>query len=127
MAQSVEIDGLHHGGMPIPLAATVGPLLASSGVLGMDAATGELGESLEEQAALAFANVRAIMAAAGGDVVDIVKMTCFVNDRSARDAINHEWVTMFPDAGRRPARHTLVQHLPPGVHLQLEIIGLIQP
>lgn len=125
MPRSIEIDGLHHGGMPIPTASRVGPIVASGGILGMDPANGEVPESLERQVELAFANVAAVIAAAGGTVDDIVKITCFVADRRARDHVNARWLEMFPDAARRPARHTLAQTLPGHVQIQLEILAYV--
>ena len=63
-------------------------------------------EAIEAQCANVFHHVRAIMAAAGGSTDDIIKMNVFMADRSRRDALNAEWVKMFPDAASRPARHT---------------------
>jgi 2-iminobutanoate/2-iminopropanoate deaminase len=125
MAESIEVAGLHHGGMPIPLASRVGPLVMSSGILGMDPTSGQLRQSLDGQVEQAFANLRAIIEAAGGTLADIAKVTCFVNDRTTRDAINHQWTLSFPRPEQRPARHTLIQQLPPGVHVQLDFVAFI--
>ncbi|MEN9803637.1 MAG: hypothetical protein RIS41_484 [Actinomycetota bacterium] len=125
MAESIEIAGLHHGGMPIPLASRVGPLVMSSGILGMDPTTGELREGLDGQVEQAFTNMRAIIEAAGGTLADIAKVTCFVNDRAARDSINQQWILSFPRSEQRPARHTLVQQLPPSAHVQLDFVAFV--
>jgi enamine deaminase RidA (YjgF/YER057c/UK114 family) len=125
MAESIELAGLHHGGMPIPVASRVGPLVMSSGILGMDPATGELLDSLDDQVRQAFTNLRAIVEAAGGTLADIAKVTCFVNDRTARDSINQQWTLLFPRSEQRPARHTLVQQLPPGAHVQLDFVAFV--
>lgn len=93
----------------------------------MDPADGSIPETLERQVELAFANMAAVMAAAGGEVDDIVKVTCFVEDRSAREAINVRWLEVFPDPARRPARHVLVQQLPGPVLIQIEILGYVEP
>jgi 2-iminobutanoate/2-iminopropanoate deaminase len=43
----------------------------------------------------------------GGRTEHIVKINFFVKDpTSEREALNAEWVKMFPDPNSRPARHT---------------------
>ena len=124
--RSIEVEGLNHGAMPIPLASVVDNILISGGINGTDPATGQLSASLEEQCQTLFANVARIMAAAGGTTEDILKMTFFVKDRSSRDLINKGWLEMFPDPASRPARHTQVQDLPGGMQIQCEIYAVLQ-
>jgi 2-iminobutanoate/2-iminopropanoate deaminase len=124
--RSIEIEGLHHGGQPIPLASRIGNVLISGGIMGMNPETGTIPEQVEEQCTLLFANVDRVMAAAGGSPQDIIKMTFFVRDRSARDAINKEWVAMFPNAPSRPARHTLTTGLPGPLLVQCEVSAVFQ-
>jgi 2-iminobutanoate/2-iminopropanoate deaminase len=124
--RSIEIEGLHHGGQPIPLASRIGNVLISGGIMGMNPETGTIPEQVEEQCTLLFANVDRVMAAAGGSPQDIIKMTFFVRDRSARDAINKEWVAMFPNAASRPARHTLTTDLPGPLLVQCEVSAVFQ-
>ena len=124
--RSIEVEGLHHSGQPIPLASRIGNVLLSSGIVGMNAETGTIPEHVEEQCTLLFANVGYVMAAAGGSPKDIIKMTFFVKDRSARDAINREWLAMFPDAASRPARHTVTADLPSQLLVQCEVYAVFQ-
>lgn len=124
--RSIEIEGLHHGGQPIPLASRIGNVLISGGIMGMNPETGIIPDQVEEQCSLLFANVGRVMAAAGGSPQDIIKMTFFMKDRSARDAINKEWVAMFPDAASRPARHTLTADLPGPLLVQCEVSAVFQ-
>jgi 2-iminobutanoate/2-iminopropanoate deaminase len=123
--RSIEVEGLHHGGAPIPLASRVGPLLVSGGVLGQDPATGEVPADVAEQVRLVFANVRRILAAGGTDVDSVAKLTFFVRDRSARAAIDEQWLAMFPDPASRPARHTLTTDLPPAFAVQCEVLAVV--
>ncbi len=37
-------------------------------------------------------------------------MTVWLKDRSDREALNREWIAMFPDEANRPARHALADH-----------------
>jgi 2-iminobutanoate/2-iminopropanoate deaminase len=125
MSCSIEVPGLHHGAAPIPQASLVGGLLISSGVNGMDPDSGTVPPTVEQQVGLVFANVRRIVAAAGATVDDIVKFTFFVRDRSAtRGAIDAEWIAMFPDAARRPARQVLNYILAGPLHVQAEITAV---
>ena len=112
-------------GAPIPQASVVGNLLASGGISPVDPATGTVPDRTAEQVAVAFANVRRVVAAAGGTVGDIVKCTVFVQDKAIRPVVDMYWVEMFPDEACRPARHMLRADLQAGTQLQLEIMAVL--
>lgn len=105
--------------MPIPAASKIGPFLFSGGVAGLGA------DDVIGQTKRMFENVASIVAAAGGTPDDIAKVTVYVRDRSYRDAINEEWVRMFPDPKSRPARHTIVHDLPGEMLVQLEFVAVL--
>jgi len=124
--RSLEVAGLGHGSMPIPVAARVGPLLVTGGVSGVDRSTGAVPEGVDRQVAQLFLNLAAVLQAGGGRPRDVVKITFFVRDRAYRSAINPEWTAMFPEEGDRPARQTLVyEHLPQGVDVQAELLAFV--
>lgn len=125
MKRSIEVEGLHHGGVPIPMAARVGPLLVSSSILGQDPATGELPDDVAAQVALVFANLRRVLEAGGARTDHVAKLTFWVRDRSARAAIDEQWLAMFPDPADRPARHTVPGDLPPAFSVQCEVIAYV--
>jgi len=54
-----------------------------------------------------FASIECIVRAAGGTPEDIIKVTIWMKDRTLRQAVNTEWLRMFPDPQSRPARHTM--------------------
>ena len=122
--RSIEVPGLRHNA-PIPQASVVGNLLVSGGISPVDPQTGATPDETDQQVALAFANVRRVLAAAGGTPEDIVKCTVFVRDRAIRPVVDKYWVEMFPDAASRPARHTLSTDLQGGIQLQLEIMAVL--
>ena len=124
--RSINVDGLSHGGLPIPQASLVGPLLASGGINGMDRTTGEIPDDLERQVALVFENVRSLLELAGGSVEDVARCVFYVRDKSCRPVIDAQWVAMFPDPDSRPARHTLVQELSGPLLVQCELTAYIQ-
>jgi 2-iminobutanoate/2-iminopropanoate deaminase len=124
--RSINVPGVHHGGLPIPQASLVGPLLATGGINGMDPATGEVPADLERQVELVFGNVAGLLEQAGGTVEDIARCVFYVRDRSARQFIDAQWVAMFPDPDSRPARHTLTYALADPLLVQCELIAYIQ-
>jgi 2-iminobutanoate/2-iminopropanoate deaminase len=123
--KSIEVAGLNHGPVPIPLAAVVDNVLISGGIHAMDPATGKMSDSIEQQCSQLFQNIRLIMEAADGTTEDIVKMTFFVKDTSLRGAINKEWLAMFPEAESRPARHVLIYPLASPMLIQCEIYAVL--
>lgn len=123
--RSIDVPGLHHGGLPIPQASVVGNLLVSSGISPLDPDTGSVPDGTEEQVELVFANVRRVLDAAGGSTADVAKCTVFVRDKSIRPVIDKCWIEMFPDDASRPARHTLRIDLAEPLQIQLEITAVL--
>lgn len=104
--QSVEVSSFAHVN-PIPVASRIGNVLMSGVVNGRDQRSQRMPASIEEQCAQMFSTVTDIVEAAGGTSANILKMTIWLRDANNREALNKEWVKMFPDAESRPARHTL--------------------
>lgn len=119
--QSVSIKGLEHPGAPS--ACRIGPIVASSGILGSDPVTGEMPGDVETQARNAFVNMKRLLAEFGLDEGDVVKITNFVGDAAHRIVLRKYWAECYPDEGHRPARHTIVSPLNIGL-VQLEILAV---
>ena len=123
--RSIEIPGLQHEN-PIPVASQIGSFLVTSGIFGKDASTGIIPPGIEDQCLQMFANIRLILAAAGGTSEDIIKMAIWVKDKTLRQYINNEWLKMFPDEHSRPARHiSLNPDLPGAALVQCEVMAII--
>ena len=123
--RSFEVPGLHHDN-PIPMGCRIGPFVMTSGIFGMDPETRKAPNDIEGQCRLMFANVRRVMEVAGGSTDDIIKMVVWTKDKSFKDAMNNEWLTMFPDPHSRPARHTMMYSSFSGNYLiQCEIIAVL--
>jgi enamine deaminase RidA (YjgF/YER057c/UK114 family) len=105
--RSFEVPGLEHEN-PIPMGCIIGPFMMSSGIFGMEPGTRKTPPDVESQCKLMFANVRRVMEAAGGSVDDIIKMVVWARDKAFKEAVNKEWLGMFPDTHSRPARHTML-------------------
>ena len=96
----IKVPGLSHR-TPISLGAKVGNIVHSAPIYGTDVERGMLPSDPAEQAVQMFKNIRRFMDAAGGTIDDIVK------DFAHRDAVDVEWVKMFPDEDNRPSRHAV--------------------
>lgn len=122
---SLYVEGFGHKN-PIPAACRVGDLLMSGIVYGLDPATGKPAEGLDAQCRLMFQHIRSIMAAAGGGTDDIVKVTVWLADRSQREAVNREWLGMFPDETNRPARQAMAGDLDGGKLVQCDFVAVMR-
>lgn len=122
---TLQIEGFRHSN-PIPAACRKGPLLMSGLIIGTDPGSGALGETLEAQCAYMFIHIRRILAAGGGDIGDLVRLTVWLKDRTQREPLNAQWLAMFPDEHARPARIALhAPDLAGGILVQCEITAYI--
>ena len=123
--RSFEVSGLHHEN-PIPMGTIIGNLMMTSGIFGMDPGTRRVPDDIAEQCRVMFENVRRVMEAAGGSPDDIIKLVVWTKDKSFKDAMNKEWLAMFPDEHSRPARHTMMYGGFSGnVLIQCEIVAVL--
>jgi reactive intermediate/imine deaminase len=104
-----------------------GPLLFVSGVVPVDA-DGRLvgGDDVVAQARQVFANMGAVLEAAGATFADVVKVTLFLTDVSDRPCINVVREETFGPT--RPAS-TLVEVAAlavPGARLEVEAIAVVR-
>ncbi|TFV95207.1 RidA family protein [Leifsonia flava] len=103
----------------------MGPFLFSGVLTGRDPETHRMAKTLDEQCANVFTHVRALLAAAGGSTDDIAKMTFWLAHYRDRDALNREWVAMFPDAASRPARQAMAAQLDGGSLVQCDLVAVL--
>ena len=120
--RNIHIDPVKHSA-PIPMAAVIGNTLYSSGISGADPETGNLPESVDEQASNAMKNVLNVLSKANMTADDLIHITVLTKDNADRQKINAPWLELFPDENNRPARH---QHIVPTLAfpLQLEIVAI---
>jgi len=104
-------------------AKLAGNTLYASGQLGLIPATGELPQGVEAQAAQALDNLKAVLAAAGMELSDVVKTTVFLADINDFAAINAVYAGCFP--GEAPARSCVqVAALPKGALFEIEAVAV---
>ncbi|MBT0772900.1 RidA family protein [Kineosporia sp. J2-2] len=123
---SVELETFGHSN-PIPVASRIGPFLASGAITGRDPVTRQMPPGLDQQCANVFTHVRALLAAAGADPGDILKMTFHLADPGDRAALNREWLAMFPDPADRPARQAVAARLEPPALVHCDLFAVIHP
>jgi enamine deaminase RidA (YjgF/YER057c/UK114 family) len=120
---SIEVPGLKHEN-PIPAACRIGPFLVSSVIAPKDA-DGKVPEGLDAQCGQVFANLKALLAAAGATSEQVIKLTVWLKDRALRPHVNKFWLELFPDPHSRPARHTFsAPDLPEPQMIQMEIMAV---
>jgi len=103
--------------------ATVGSkMVYLSGQIGLEPESGELvSENFEAQVRQAFANMQAVIEAAGGSLHNIVKLTLFLTDLSRFTAANAIMAEIIPQPF--PARSTVgVASLPKDAQFEVEAI-----
>jgi 2-iminobutanoate/2-iminopropanoate deaminase len=123
--KSIYIEEFAHGAAPIPAACRIDNVLYTGAVSGYDMATRTHVEGLDAQASLTFLHLRRILAAGGATPDDVVRMTFYVKSPAAREAINGEWVKMFPEPASRPARHVINYETPGNSLLQCDAVAVL--
>lgn len=109
---------------PYSQAVRAGQFLFTAGQIGLDPATGVLGQGLEAQTAQVLANLKAILTAVGATPQDVVKTTIFLTDMAAFATVNGIYGSVFNQAP--PARSTVaVAALPLGALVEIEAVVLL--
>lgn len=122
--RSIDLPKVGHKA-PIPLASRVGNILCTSSLIGKDPADGSLPVDGATQVAHVFTHMRAVLAAGGASLQDVVRVGITLADDSLRDVVNTHWLACFPDPADRPARHISVHPLAHGMALQLELMAVV--
>lgn len=107
------------------IATDGGKTVYLSGQIGLEPGTGELvSENFEGQVRQAFANMQAVIEAAGGSLVSIVKLTLYLTDMSKFASANAIMSDIIPQPF--PARSTVgVASLPKSAQFEVEAIIVI--
>jgi 2-iminobutanoate/2-iminopropanoate deaminase len=111
-------------GAPYSQAIGAAGLVFVSGQLALKPDHGEIvGETIEEQTEQVFANLAAILDAAGSDLGRLVKTTVYLTDLGDFAGMNEVYARHV--GARPPARATIeVSALPSGAKVEIEAIAL---
>ncbi len=119
-----NLPGLAPKGAVAPDLVRAGDLFFTSGVRGVDLATGVLPTDPAAQLLNAWRNLKALVEHAGLSTGDVGLVTNFIDSQDYRAHINPGWLELFPDEDDRPARKTTSYPLPDGVGVELQAYGV---
>jgi 2-iminobutanoate/2-iminopropanoate deaminase len=111
---------------PYSQAIRAGGFLYTSGQIPLDPATGNmLAGGIAEQTAQVFENLKAVLAAAGSGLGQVVKTTVFLKDMGDFAAMNEIYGRYLGGpAGPAPARSTVeVARLPKDARVEIEVVA----
>lgn len=99
----IETDEAPHHTGPVPQAVEAGGWVFVSALFGVDPASGQRPQDATAEADLLFANLAAVLGAAGVGLGDVVRVGISMRDlQRDRPAFNQAWVRHFGE--HRPAR-----------------------
>ena len=110
---------------PYAQVVKVGNLLFTSGQIAIDPATNQMvAGDIVAQTKQVFANLQAVLAAAGATMQQVVKTTVFVQDLKDFATLNEVYATYF--TAPYPARSCVeVAALPKGALLEVELVAVL--
>lgn len=107
---------------PYSQTVTFGNFVVTSGQIPLTAAGELVAGGIAEQTEQVFANLKAVLAAAGTDLDRVVKTTVFLADMNEFAAMNAVYETHF--TAPYPARSTVqVARLPRDVRVEIEVLA----
>ncbi len=109
---------------PYSQAVEVNGMLFISGQIPINPQSGKIeSDTIERQAEQVFANINAILTAAGYGFADVVKTTVFISDMALFPALNDVYKRYY--SNDCPARSTIaVKGLPLGALVEIETIAV---
>jgi 2-iminobutanoate/2-iminopropanoate deaminase len=101
----------------------MGDFVFVSGQGPLDPQTGQVvGATIEEQTARVLENIKAILAAGGATMADVVKVTAHLSDLALFERYNKVYATYFPDP--KPTRTTVGSALL-GILVEIDAIAYV--
>lgn len=122
--KNYEIPGVGHDD-PIPMASSVGPLLQSSGMFGIDPATGKRVEGLSAQLEKVLQNVRALLDQTGAAAENILHLTVMLQDYADVPQVSAALKDFFPDDERTPPIKFITYRMPAHWRVQFHVTAVI--
>jgi len=117
--EQIEIEGVAHKD-PLPMAVRMGRYIFSS-VIPADVPGGGSVDGVDAIHQV-FANMRAVVEAAGGTLADVQNVWVYLGMWDLHDDMVDTWVASFPDQHRRPTRKTFWY---PSVSIQLQMEAVL--
>jgi len=110
---------------PYSPAIKIGNMVFLSGSIPLDPVSGQLvAGGITEQTTRVMENIKALLAAAGADLTNVVRTTVFMIDLGEFAAMNEVYASYF--AAPYPARSTVqVVKLPKDVRVEIDVIAVL--
>ncbi|MEO7135733.1 MAG: Rid family detoxifying hydrolase [Vicinamibacterales bacterium] len=124
MKESVAAPGVAKAIGPYSPAVKIGNLLFLSGSIPLDPESGQVVDGgITEQTTRVMENIKALLAAAGADLHQVVRTTVFMTDLGEFAAMNEIYAGYFIPP--YPARSTVqVVKLPKDVRVEIDVIAV---
>jgi len=109
---------------PYSQAVKVGPLVFVSGQIPLDVSGNKVSGGVSRETDQCLENLKAVLAAAGASMEQVVKVTVFMTDLADFKFMNQAYERHFPS--NPPARSTVqAVKLPKDVHVEIEAIAVV--
>jgi 2-iminobutanoate/2-iminopropanoate deaminase len=122
--KNYEVPGVGHDD-PIPMGSSIGPLLQSSGMFGIDPKTGKRVEGLEAQLDKALRNIRGLLDSAGTTPDKIAHLTVMLQDYADAPRVAAALRELFPDPENAPALKFITYRMPAHWRVQFHVTAIM--
>jgi 2-iminobutanoate/2-iminopropanoate deaminase len=122
--KNYEVRGIGHDD-PIPMGSSIGPLLQSSGMFGIDPMTGKRVEGLEAQLDKALRNIRGLLDSAGTTPDSIAHLTVMLQDYADAPRVSAALRELFPDPQNTPALKFITYRMPAHWRVQFHVTAVM--
>ena len=109
---------------PYAQGVAAGKLIITSGQLPIDPATGAFPATIEEQTRQSLENCKAVLAAAGAAMENVIKTTVFLSDMNNFGAMNEVYAEFFGEGGYPSRSAVEVARLPKDALVEIEVIAV---
>ena len=124
MKETIKAVGAPEAIGPYSHAVVAGNLMFLSGQVAIVPATGIIPEGITAQTKQAIENVKAILAAKGATLANVVKTTVYLADMSLFGAMNEVYAAEFSEPF--PARSAIaVKELPKAALVEIEVVAVL--
>jgi 2-iminobutanoate/2-iminopropanoate deaminase len=122
--KNYEVPGVGHED-PIPMGSSSGPLLQSSGMFGIDPATGKRVEGLEAQIAKTIEVTRGLLDQAGTTPDAVAHITVMLQDYADAALVSDRLRALFPDKDNAPVLKFITYRMPAHWRVQFHVTAIM--
>jgi 2-iminobutanoate/2-iminopropanoate deaminase len=122
--KNYEVPGVGHED-PIPMGSSIGPLLQSSGLFGIDPATGKRVEGLDTQIGMAMRVMSGLLEQANTTPDRIAHVTVMLQDYADAPIVSQWLREIFPDPESTPALKFVTYRMPAHWRVQFHMTAIM--